>query len=75
MTKTKDFISTLPQAASNLKDKGQKGHQNGSAPKQEILDSGDSDDSGDSGSLPVFTTLDSLPPNRVNILCAILCDD
>ena len=64
MTKTKDFIATLPQAASarDQKAKGQSKGRIGQAPKQELLEPVDSDDSGDS---PVFTTIDSLPPNKV----------
>ena len=64
MTKTKDFIAKLPQAAScrDPNSKDQMKGQNGQAPKQEILEPGDSDDSGDS---PVFTSIDSLPPNKV----------
>ena len=65
MTKTKDFIATLPQAAScrDQKAKGQIKGQNGQGPKPEILESGDSDDSG--GDAPVFTSIDALPPNKV----------
>lgn len=68
MTKTKDFIAKLPQAAScrDSKSKDQIKGQSGKAPKREILESGDSDDSGDS---PVFTSIDSLPPNKVRHCC------
>ncbi len=34
--------------------------------KNEMLSSADSDDSADSGSLQIFTTIDNLPTNKVN---------
>jgi hypothetical protein len=63
MTKTKDFITTLPQAAS----RGQGPKIQIDPANADLLASADSEDSGESGSLPMLTTLDSLPPNKVKL--------
>ena len=72
MTKTKDFVSAIPQAASlrSFARESQKTSHKSVTPKDisvknEMLNSGDSDDSGDSGSLQIFTTIDDLPTNKV----------
>ena len=74
MTKTKDFISTLPQTATlrnvareNVKrqDLDEKSKIQNDSAKSDVLSSGDSDDSGDSAPLQVFTSIDDLPANKV----------
>jgi hypothetical protein len=71
MTKTKDFVSAIPQAASlrSVARESQKGVTSVTSQdisvKNEMLNSSDSDDSGDSGSLQIFTTIDDLPTNKV----------
>ena len=72
MTKTKDFVSAIPQAASlrSVARESQKTSLESVTTKDisvknEMLNSGDSDDSGDSGSLQIFTTIDDLPTNKV----------
>jgi hypothetical protein len=79
MTKTKDFISTIPQATTlrnvvreNVKRLqeviDQPKSQNELSVKSEVLSSADSDDSGDSGDsapLQVFTSINDLPANKV----------
>jgi hypothetical protein len=76
MTKTKDFISTIPQATTlrnvvreNVKRLqevvDQPKSQNELSVKSEVLSSADSDDSGDSAPLQVFTSINDLPANKV----------
>jgi hypothetical protein len=75
VAKEKKFYTIGTRAASNIGHKSidQNQNQNGSGPDPEILDAGDSNDSGGRASpLPVFTTIDSLPPNRVSSILTLI---